>query len=308
MRTESEPRELALLVPTNTRSSFAPCCPAPPTPPHSPLTHTTHRPPPPHHGKSLSPLAHSSSSSPPPPAEPLPHPTQVCAKCERKIAKSGTGGVAASDVWNKPGPSSSSSAGTASGRKVGENKLLSSKARYSPYAPTAAASADRKGKGKAGAGAADLAGGSGGAVARCEVCRSVTARPGAKYCQGALMDLSLSLALARWRLTHPVPPLPSCACTAAASVPPRLPPPCRPPGCAYKKGAPSRVLLLAGRVADPLASRPPARPPTRSRPVAPPTRRVRHVRQADPRRQWVQDVVQVRAPPPSSLLPPGPPP
>ncbi|TNY22919.1 hypothetical protein DMC30DRAFT_414659 [Rhodotorula diobovata] len=108
----------------------------------------------------------------------------VCAKCERKIAKSGTGGVAASDVWNKPGPSSSSSAGTASGRKVGENKLLSSKARYSPYAPTAAASADRKGKGKAGAGAADLAGGSGGAVARCEVCRSVTARPGAKYCQG----------------------------------------------------------------------------------------------------------------------------
>ncbi|BGP42088.1 hypothetical protein JCM10450v2_006174 [Rhodotorula kratochvilovae] len=93
----------------------------------------------------------------------------VCAKCEKKLAKAGASTMAATDVWNAPG---------SSGRKVGENKLLSSKARYSPYAPAA----DKKGKGKAAA--ADVAGGAGGAVARCEVCRSVTARPGAKYCQG----------------------------------------------------------------------------------------------------------------------------
>jgi len=90
--------------------------------------------------------------------------------------------MAATSVWDKPG-----TIGAAGGRKVGENKLLSSKARYSPYAPSAAGAAgDKKGKGKGKAAAgADLAGGSGGAVARCEVCRSVTARPGAKYCQGA---------------------------------------------------------------------------------------------------------------------------
>ncbi|GAA5921906.1 hypothetical protein JCM3775_003409 [Rhodotorula graminis] len=102
----------------------------------------------------------------------------VCAKCEKKLAKAGVSQMAATSVWDKPGTSA------AGGRKVGENKLLSSKARYSPYAPAAAGAAgDKKGKGKA-TGATDLAGGSGGAVARCEVCRSVTARPGAKYCQG----------------------------------------------------------------------------------------------------------------------------
>ncbi|GAA5827384.1 hypothetical protein JCM3770_000546 [Rhodotorula araucariae] len=98
----------------------------------------------------------------------------VCAKCEKKLAKAGASTMAATDVWRAPG---------SSGRKVGENKLLSSKARYSPYAP--ATDSKAKGKGKATAtAAADVAGGAGGAVARCEVCRSVTARPGAKYCQG----------------------------------------------------------------------------------------------------------------------------
>jgi hypothetical protein len=95
---------------------------------------------------------------------------QVCAKCEKKIAKER---VAATDVWSAPG---------SSGRKIGENKLLSSKARYSPYAPAASGSGSKaKGKGKE----VDVAGGKGGAVARCEVCKTVVARAGAKYCQGA---------------------------------------------------------------------------------------------------------------------------
>ncbi|GAA6007294.1 cysteine-rich PDZ-binding protein [Rhodotorula paludigena] len=99
----------------------------------------------------------------------------VCAKCEKKLAKSGASTMAATDVWKAPG---------SSGRKVGENKLLSSKARYSPYAPAPSSSAGKgkeKGKEKGGM---DVAGGSGGTVGRCETCRSVVARPGAKFCQG----------------------------------------------------------------------------------------------------------------------------
>ncbi|POY70686.1 hypothetical protein BMF94_6300 [Rhodotorula taiwanensis] len=116
----------------------------------------------------------------------------VCAKCEKKLAKQGT--LAATDVWKGAGQQNQQ-------RKIGENKLLSSKARYSPYAPpTAGASSSssassmpygernkraKAGKGEDATAGPDLAGGKGGAVGRCEVCRSVVARPGAKYCQGA---------------------------------------------------------------------------------------------------------------------------
>ncbi|BGP56992.1 hypothetical protein JCM8202_003498 [Rhodotorula sphaerocarpa] len=114
----------------------------------------------------------------------------VCAKCEKKIAKQGT--LAATDVWKGAGQDKQQ-------RKIGENKLLSSKARYSPYAPPTAGSSkasaseipygERKRAAKAAAAGkdpapVDVAGGKGGAVGRCEVCRSVVARPGARYCQG----------------------------------------------------------------------------------------------------------------------------
>ncbi|GAA5960338.1 hypothetical protein JCM8115_001147 [Rhodotorula mucilaginosa] len=111
----------------------------------------------------------------------------VCAKCEKKLAKQGT--LAATDVWKGAGQQNQQ-------RKIGENKLLSSKSRYSPYAPPPSSKAstsqvpygERKRAAKAGAaaeaGTLDLAGGKGGAVAKCEVCKTVVARPGAKFCQG----------------------------------------------------------------------------------------------------------------------------
>ncbi|KAK4336450.1 Cysteine-rich PDZ-binding protein [Rhodotorula toruloides] len=125
--------------------------------------------------------SNSHAATSPPRRSSLPHPRHpfpldndtVCAKCEKKIAKER---VAATDVWSAPG---------SSGRKIGENKLLSAKARYSPYAPAASGSgsgAGAKGKGKGKE--VDVAGGKGGAVGRCEVCKTVVARPGAKYCQG----------------------------------------------------------------------------------------------------------------------------
>ncbi|GAA6043986.1 hypothetical protein JCM8097_003425 [Rhodosporidiobolus ruineniae] len=88
----------------------------------------------------------------------------VCAKCEKKLAKSSQ--VAAVDMW-KPASERGAS------RKVGENKLLSSKSRYSPYAPAAGSS-----KGGGGSKAATDA-----PVGKCETCRTTVARAGAKYCQ-----------------------------------------------------------------------------------------------------------------------------
>ncbi|GAA5980999.1 hypothetical protein JCM11641_001425 [Rhodosporidiobolus odoratus] len=94
----------------------------------------------------------------------------VCAKCEKKLAKSTANSAACVDMWASAGERSAQ-------RKVGENKLLSSKARYSPYAPPA----------KAGA-SGSKAGGSKGttepAVGKCTTCRVTVARAGAKYCQG----------------------------------------------------------------------------------------------------------------------------
>lgn len=74
----------------------------------------------------------------------------VCEKCEKKLAK-----VACPDKW-KEGASNTMESG---GRKVNENKLLSKKQRWSPYA-------------KAGA-----------AQAKCQVCKSVLHQDGI-YCHG----------------------------------------------------------------------------------------------------------------------------
>lgn len=58
-----------------------------------------------------------------------------CAKCEKKLAAGGKSQLAATDVWRSAGPG-----GDRNERKIGENKLLSAKARYSPYAPPASGS------------------------------------------------------------------------------------------------------------------------------------------------------------------------
>ncbi|GAA5936623.1 hypothetical protein JCM1841_004630 [Sporobolomyces salmonicolor] len=101
----------------------------------------------------------------------------VCAKCEKKLAKSSSSSLACSDVWRPAAGPSTSEAGRNATRKVGENKLLSSKARYSPYAPPTAVGG--KGKGVAGVGGKETA-----TMGKCETCRSTVARAGAKFCQG----------------------------------------------------------------------------------------------------------------------------
>lgn len=49
-----------------------------------------------------------------------------CAKCEKKLAAGGKGGLACTDVWRPTG-----AGGDRNERKVGENKLLSAKSRAS---------------------------------------------------------------------------------------------------------------------------------------------------------------------------------
>lgn len=86
----------------------------------------------------------------------------VCSKCEKKLSKSSS--LACTDVWRSASSSSSSgSSSTTTGgdnrntqRKIGENKLLSSKARYTPYAGSS------KGGG---------AGGSSVTFGKCEGCK-----------------------------------------------------------------------------------------------------------------------------------------
>ncbi|GAA6010675.1 hypothetical protein JCM10207_007801 [Rhodosporidiobolus poonsookiae] len=92
----------------------------------------------------------------------------VCAKCEKKLAKSSSNSMACVDMWKSGGAERSG------GRKVGENKLLSSKSRYSPYAP---------GGSKAGGSGAGKTGDASGSVGKCLTCRTTVARAGAKYCQ-----------------------------------------------------------------------------------------------------------------------------
>mmetsp|Transcript_15517 Transcript_15517/g.38638 ORF Transcript_15517/g.38638 Transcript_15517/m.38638 type:complete len:99 (-) Transcript_15517:1132-1428(-) len=69
----------------------------------------------------------------------------VCDKCEKKIA----GGVACPDKW-KDGASNTIGSGKV---KVGENKLLQKKGRYTPYA-----------------------------AQKCTVCKSNIFKPGYTYC------------------------------------------------------------------------------------------------------------------------------
>ncbi|KAK4047882.1 hypothetical protein OIO90_006043 [Microbotryomycetes sp. JL221] len=100
-----------------------------------------------------------------------------CAKCEKKLAAQGKSSLAATDVWRSAGPG-----GDRNQRKIGENKLLSSKSRYSPYIPASSGS-------KAGAAAGTSKLGSKGAssaassVGKCDTCGSTVARAGAKFCQ-----------------------------------------------------------------------------------------------------------------------------
>ncbi|ORY88996.1 hypothetical protein BCR35DRAFT_300756 [Leucosporidium creatinivorum] len=97
-----------------------------------------------------------------------------CAKCEKKLAAGGKSALACTDVWRPTGPG-----GDRNERKVGENKLLSAKSRYSPYAPAASTS-------KGGALNKSASGGKAAAAAtfgKCETCKSTVARAGAKYCQ-----------------------------------------------------------------------------------------------------------------------------
>ncbi|KAI5479252.1 cysteine-rich PDZ-binding protein [Pseudohyphozyma bogoriensis] len=99
----------------------------------------------------------------------------VCAKCEKKLAKSSS--LACTDVWRPTG-----SSGDRNNRKIGENKLLSSKARYSPYAPPAAGSSKGAAAGSSKTGAAG-AGAGGATFGKCESCKVTVSRVGAKYCQ-----------------------------------------------------------------------------------------------------------------------------
>lgn len=121
----------------------------------------------------------------------------VCAKCEKvglvsasavglipafadslvsalqKYAKSSS--LACSDVWRPTGAAGDRN----SVRKVGENKLLSSKNRYTPYSPAAGSS-------KGGSGSGGIGGKAGTSVTfdKCIVCKVTCSRVGAKYCQG----------------------------------------------------------------------------------------------------------------------------
>jgi hypothetical protein len=90
----------------------------------------------------------------------------VCANCALKESKKSTSALACIDpklnsATASSGSSSSSSAAAGPQRKLNENKLLSSKNRYAPYA--------------AKAGKVD-------AAAKCKLCR-VSVRAGRIYCQ-----------------------------------------------------------------------------------------------------------------------------
>lgn len=77
------------------------------------------------------------------------------------------------DVWRPTGT------GDRNNRKIGENKLLNSKARFSPYAPVASGS-------KSGSSTASSI-----TFGKCEKCRSTVSRAGAKFCQGEYQFLWL---------------------------------------------------------------------------------------------------------------------
>lgn len=94
-----------------------------------------------------------------------------CAKCEKKLAANGKSQLACTDVWRPAG-----AGGDRNERKVGENKLLSAKARYSPYAPVASGSKAAK---SASGGKAALAV----TFGKCEKCKSTVSKPGAIMCQ-----------------------------------------------------------------------------------------------------------------------------
>ncbi|KAH8920824.1 hypothetical protein BT69DRAFT_1283672 [Atractiella rhizophila] len=108
----------------------------------------------------------------------------VCAKCEKKLAKAPGSTLACTDVWT---------AGSSSSRKLNENKLLSSRAKYAAFIPSQnrASSSSSSGIGPSrtekGKGRAAISGSMAGSVValgKCEKCKSTVAKAGAKFCQG----------------------------------------------------------------------------------------------------------------------------
>ncbi|EGG06969.1 uncharacterized protein MELLADRAFT_71832 [Melampsora larici-populina 98AG31] len=90
----------------------------------------------------------------------------VCEKCNKKLSKNS---LATPEVRGIAG---SSNAIQNQGRKIGENKLLSSKNRYNPYQSTSASSSLSKKSTNPSIG-----------IGKCLTCKSSVARNGAKYCQ-----------------------------------------------------------------------------------------------------------------------------
>jgi len=111
----------------------------------------------------------------------------VCAKCEKKLAKSTTSSLACNDVWAGPSSTSTSNDSTSlSGpsRQLNENKLLSSKARskYNSFVPS------QSSKSKVAGPVRGIGGEKGKGVmltlGKCEKCKSTVPKEGARFCQG----------------------------------------------------------------------------------------------------------------------------
>ncbi|KAH9471257.1 hypothetical protein Pst134EA_005164 [Puccinia striiformis f. sp. tritici] len=87
----------------------------------------------------------------------------VCEKCEKKLSKNS---LATPEVRGIAG----SNTAPISKRKIGENKLLSSKNRYTPYASSSSSSSKPNQPPHS-------------LIGRCLTCKANVARPSAKYCQ-----------------------------------------------------------------------------------------------------------------------------
>ncbi|KAA1065301.1 hypothetical protein PGT21_034372 [Puccinia graminis f. sp. tritici] len=87
----------------------------------------------------------------------------VCEKCEKKLAKNS---LATPEVRGIAG----SSTAPINKRKIGENKLLSSKNRYTPYASSSSSASKPNQPPHS-------------LIGRCLTCKANVARPSAKYCQ-----------------------------------------------------------------------------------------------------------------------------
>ena len=116
----------------------------------------------------------------------------VCAKCEAADRSSNkTVGLACTDVWKPNGAGSDQR----NERKVGSNKLLEAKRRYSAFTPVAG-SAVRKGAGGSTSVGSAKRGASGMAnvaqpYPKCKVCKVTVAKENATYCHSALFRIRI---------------------------------------------------------------------------------------------------------------------